>query len=311
MICKTYQKDIIMNITYDYYRIFYYVAKYGSFTKAAEIIGNSQPNITRAMNNLESQTGLKLFIRNKRGIILTPEGKQLFEHIKVAFFHIFQAEEEMKNNSSLTSGNIVIGVSEIALHEVLLPVLSNFYKKYPNIKIQITNQSTPNTLEALRMSQVQFALVTTPFEVKKPMKSVLIKEFDELLMASENFKELKNGSQSLKNVINYPWISLHPDTATRTYHEKFFSDNGLKFEPQMSVATTDQVLPMIKAGLGIGFVPKNMIESQAGLINVKLDKKPNRRSVCLVTDEGQPLSAASLVLLEAIMGRGSLPSASD
>ena len=80
-----------MNITYDYYRIFYYVAKYGSFTKAAEIIGNSQPNITRAMNNLESQTGLQLFIRNKRGIVLTPEGEQLFDHIKVAFFHIYQS----------------------------------------------------------------------------------------------------------------------------------------------------------------------------------------------------------------------------
>ena len=123
-----------MNITYDYYRIFYYVAKYGSFTKAAEIIGNSQPNITRAMNNLESQIGLKLFIRNKRGIVLTPEGEQLFEHIKVAFFHIYQAEEEMKNQSSMASGSVVIGVSEIALHEVLLPVLSGFNKKYPDIK---------------------------------------------------------------------------------------------------------------------------------------------------------------------------------
>ena len=124
-----------MNITYDYYRIFYYVAKYGSFTKAAEIIGNSQPNITRAMNNLESQIGLKLFIRNKRGIVLTPEGEQLFEHIKVAFFHIYQAEEEMKNQSSMASGSVVIGVSEIALHEVLLPVLSGFNKKYPDIKM--------------------------------------------------------------------------------------------------------------------------------------------------------------------------------
>ena len=302
MICKTYQKDMTMNITYDYYRIFYYVAKYGSFTKAAEIIGNSQPNITRAMNNLESQTGLKLFIRNKRGIVLTPEGEQLFDHIKVAFLHISQAEEEMRNQSSLDSGNIVIGASEIALHEVLLPVLSEFYKKYPNVKIQITNQSTPNTLEALRMSQVQFALVTTPFEIKKPMKSIPIKEFDELLMASENFPELKNGSQSLKNITKYPWISLLPGTATRNYHEDFFADNCLEFKPQMSVATTDQVLPMIKAGLGIGFVPKNMMESTEGLITVKLDKEPKRRSVCLVTDEEHPLSAASLALLEVIKG---------
>lgn len=291
-----------MNITYDYYRIFYYVAKYGSFTKAAEIIGNSQPNITRAMNNLESQIGLKLFIRNKRGIVLTPEGEQLFEHIKVAFFHIYQAEEEMKNQSSMASGSVVIGVSEIALHEVLLPVLSGFNKKYPDIKIQITNQSTPITLEALRLSQVQFALVTTPFDIKKPMKSIPIKEFDELLMASENFRELKKGKQSLIELVKYPWISLLPGTATRTYYEDFFADNSLVFTPQMSVATTDQVLPMIKAGLGIGFVPKNMMESTEGLITVKLDKEPKRRSVCLVTDEEHPLSAASLALLEVIKG---------
>ena len=291
-----------MNITYDYYRIFYYVAKYGSFTKAAEIIGNSQPNITRAMNNLESQIGLKLFIRNKRGIVLTPEGEQLFEHIKVAFFHIYQAEEEMKNQSSMASGSVVIGVSEIALHEVLLPVLSGFNKKYPDIKIQITNQSTPITLEALRLSQVQFALVTTPFDIKKPMKSIPIKEFDELLMASENFSELKKGKQSLIELVKYPWISLLPGTATRTYYEDFFADNSLDFTPQMSVATTDQVLPMIKAGLGIGFVPKNMMESTEGLITVKLDKEPKRRSVCLVTDEEHPLSAASLALLEVIKG---------
>ena len=302
MICKTYQKDMTMNITYDYYRIFYYVAKCGSFTKAAEIIGNSQPNITRAMNNLESQIGLKLFIRNKRGIVLTPEGEQLFEHIKVAFFHIYQAEEEMKNQSSMASGSVVIGVSEIALHEVLLPVLSGFNKKYPDIKIQITNQSTPITLEALRLSQVQFALVTTPFDIKKPMKSIPIKEFDELLMASENFRELKKGKQSLIELVKYPWISLLPGTATRTYHEDFFADNSLDFTPQMSVATTDQVLPMIKAGLGIGFVPKNMMESTEGLITVKLDKEPKRRSVCLVTDEEHPLSAASLALLEVIKG---------
>lgn len=291
-----------MNITYDYYRIFYYVAKYGSFTKAAEIIGNSQPNITRAMNNLESQIGLKLFIRNKRGIVLTPEGEQLFEHIKVAFFHIYQAEEEMKNQSSMASGSVVIGVSEIALHEVLLPVLSGFNKKYPDIKIQITNQSTPITLEALRLSQVQFALVTTPFDIKKPMKSIPIKEFDELLMASENFRELKKGKQSLIELVKYPWISLLQGTATRTYYEDFFADNSLDFTPQMSVATTDQVLPMIKAGLGIGFVPKNMMESTEGLITVKLDKEPKRRSVCLVTDEEHPLSAASLALLEVIKG---------
>lgn len=55
-----------MAVTYDYYRIFYYVAKYSSFTRAANILMSNQPNITRAMNNLESQLNCRLFLRSHR-----------------------------------------------------------------------------------------------------------------------------------------------------------------------------------------------------------------------------------------------------
>ena len=58
-------------VSYDYYRIFYYVAKYKSFTKAAKMLDNSQPNITRCMNNLESELSCKLFVRSNQGIVLT------------------------------------------------------------------------------------------------------------------------------------------------------------------------------------------------------------------------------------------------
>lgn len=47
--------------TYDYYRIFYHVAQQHSFTKAAEVLHNNQPNITRCMNNLETELGLPSF----------------------------------------------------------------------------------------------------------------------------------------------------------------------------------------------------------------------------------------------------------
>lgn len=57
-----------MAVPYDYYRIFYYVAQHKSFTRAAEVLGNNQPNITRCMNNLEQDLGCKLFIRTNRGI---------------------------------------------------------------------------------------------------------------------------------------------------------------------------------------------------------------------------------------------------
>ena len=67
-----------MNVNFEYYKIFYYVAKDGSFTKAARALGSTQPNVTRAMNCLEQQLNTTLFIRTNRGVQLTPEGERLY-----------------------------------------------------------------------------------------------------------------------------------------------------------------------------------------------------------------------------------------
>lgn len=80
-----------MNVNFEYYRIFYYVAKYHNFTKAAHTLGSSQPNVTRAMNCLEQQINTTLFVRTNRGIQLTPEGEKLYTHISAAMSQIFAA----------------------------------------------------------------------------------------------------------------------------------------------------------------------------------------------------------------------------
>ena len=63
-----------MYVDWEYYKIFYYVAKYRNFTKAARVLGSNQPNITHTMNKLEDQLHCVLFIRSNRGVTLTPEG---------------------------------------------------------------------------------------------------------------------------------------------------------------------------------------------------------------------------------------------
>ena len=72
-----------MPVPYDYYRIFYYVAKYSSFTHAAAALHGSQPNVTRTINLLEQELGCRLFERSHRGVALTPEGERLFAHVKI------------------------------------------------------------------------------------------------------------------------------------------------------------------------------------------------------------------------------------
>ena len=70
-----------MDINFEYYKIFYFVGKYGSFTQAARILHNNQPNITRIINNLESELGCRLFFRSKKGVAFTPEGKERLKQI--------------------------------------------------------------------------------------------------------------------------------------------------------------------------------------------------------------------------------------
>ena len=57
---------------------FYYVCKYHSITRAANVLRMSQPNVTRALNRLEEQLGCKLLVRSTRGVTMTPEGEVLF-----------------------------------------------------------------------------------------------------------------------------------------------------------------------------------------------------------------------------------------
>lgn len=156
-------------MTLDYYRIFYYVAKYKSFSKAAKILHNNQPNISRTMNNIESEFGCKLLVRSHSGITLTPEGEQLYEHVAIAIEQLYQGESEILSNKTLEHGHISIGVSETALNIFLLSKLEHFHKAYPHVKIKLSNHSSIQAVDALEKGIVDIAVVTSPINIKKPL----------------------------------------------------------------------------------------------------------------------------------------------
>ena len=151
-----------MYVSYDYYRIFYYVAKCGNITQAARILFNNQPNLTRAIKTLEGELGCPLFIRNNRGMKLTPEGERLFNHVRVAIENLEQGEEEIVESQNLKTGSVFVATSEVALHSVLLPALKKYRALYPGIRLKISNHSTPQAVDAIKNGIADIAVVTTP-----------------------------------------------------------------------------------------------------------------------------------------------------
>ena len=197
-----------MYVDWEYYKIFYYVAKYQNFTKAARVLGNNQPNITHSMNRLESQLNCVLFIRSNRGVTLTPEGELLYSRIASAAVQIQDAEEELSASATLEHGAISISATETALNIYLSEKLRAFHTEYPGIRLRISNHSTPQAVQAVKNGEVDFAVISTPTEVESGLKMVELKPFYEVLVGGKTFTALASQNLTLKELSNYPLISL-------------------------------------------------------------------------------------------------------
>ena len=289
-----------MYISYDYYRVFYYVAKHKSISQAAKILLNNQPNITRTVKALENTLGCKLFIRNSRGVSLTYEGERLFEHVQIAFDHLESGEEEIALDKTLQRGVVSIGATEIALHCLLLPVLQQFKKLYPNVKINITNQSTPQATNAVKNGLLDFALVTTPNIRSSNIKEKMVKEIKEVPVCSGAYKELLGGAVTFEQLSAYPVITLGPETMTYKRFASFFNERGYDFSPSIEAATTDQIILMLKADLGISFIPEEMIKPIDGIHRIDLADEIPSRHICLIKRKDHTQSIAARKMEEMI-----------
>lgn len=287
-----------MNISYDYYRIFYYVAKQGSFTQAANMLLSNQPNITRAMKTLESELGCTLFVRSNKGVTLTAEGEALYSHISLAFDHIQTGEEEIAANKSLQKGIVSIGATEIALRCFLLPILNDYRKQYPGIRIKISNLSTPQALSALKNGLVDFAVVTSPMQKKAELRAVKVKEFREVAICGEALQGRVNEKLfSCKDLMEFPIVSLGKGSSSYTFYEELFAKFGASFSPEIEVATADQIIPIVKYNLGIGFVPEQFLHDEpSGIYRFELSEQMPPRDICVVTRKAHTLSLAANAL---------------
>ena len=285
-----------MNINFEYYRIFYYVAKYNNFTKAARALGSSQPNVTRAMNCLESEAGCTLLVRTNRGVHLTPEGERLYVRVAAAMQQLQLAEDELTESAGLEHGIVTIGASETALSIYLLEQLKRFRIEYPGIQIRLQNYSTPQAVKAVKNGEVDFAVVTTPVTISEPLKKTELQSFQEVLVCGKTFQALGNRKLRLAEVQNYPFICLGKETTTYQFYQQIFASYGLTLKPDTEAATTDQILLLVKHELGLAFLPEPMIRQAAArqeIIPLSVQEVIPERKVCVVYDARRPMSGAA------------------
>lgn len=268
------------------------------------MLGSNQPNVSRAMNNLEESLGCKLMTRGKKGITLTPNGQRLYEHVIIAFEQLELGEKELNDDINLISGQVTIAASENALRLVLLPVLRDFKTKFPKISIRISNHATPKAIETLQNGSADFALVTTPLTIRAPLTMDPLFKFREIPIVGPALKHITEKPMPLKELNQYPIISVGRNTGTRELYVQYFLNHQLTFQPELEASSTDQILPMVENNLGCGFYPELLAADalERGLVyRVPLLEPIPDRTFCLVVDRSRNLSVAAARLIDTFV----------
>ena len=283
-----------MEISYDHYKFFYYVARYGNITRAAKMMYSDQPNVTRAVKNLENELGCTLFVRTNKGVELTPEGEKLYAHVEVAFEQLKLGEEEIAAEKGLQSGIVTIAATEVALGCCLLSVLGEFHRQFPKVKLRITNSNTREALSVMQNKAADLAVVTLSESsyISNELSRIPIKEVNEKAVINSELYDFKKKTVSLTELLEYPLISLSRNTETYALYEEWFRSYGITFSPDVEAATAGQIIPMVKGGLGVGFIPEEF-PTDDSIRTIHLKEKLPVYRICLIKQKAHTLSAAA------------------
>ncbi len=252
------------------YYIFYSVANSKNISGAAKELYISQPAISKAISKLEQNLSTVLFIRNSRGVTLTPEGELLYQQVKTAFQCIHSGEEKLKQVNELGIGHLSIGVSTTLCKYVLLPYVKQFVKENPHIKISILCQSSTETIKALEENQIDIGLIGFP-EVPNNLTYYPLMEIHDIFVATNNYiknfskRETLNHDSLLKNAT---FMMLNKENMTRKYVDSHLLSSQTELSNVIEVSNMDLLIDFAKIDLGISCVIKELILSdiEAGVL---------------------------------------------
>lgn len=252
-----------MNIDFELYRIFYTVANNGNITRASEELNISQPAISKSVKNLEKQLGGQLFVRTKRGVILTEEGKEFYNYIKQAIEYITNAENKFTELINLETGCIKIGISTTLTKEFLLPYLEKFHLLYPKIDIQVITNMTSDLLQKLRNGLIDIVVLNlNDRSYGNDIDIIKCKKINDCFVVNNSYKELLNKDLSMKDLNNYPLILQAKGSSTREFLDNFARENDIALKPNIELASYSLVVEFACIGLGIGYVTKEYIKDK-------------------------------------------------
>ena len=276
-----FKSDINLNL----YKVFYEVAKYGSFSKTAEFTYTTQSAISKSIKKLEEELDTKLFYRKQNGIELTEKGRELLYYVEKAFGNLLTAERVMLETENLEKGKLNIGLPSFISSFLLSNEIKDFHNKYPNIEISITNGTRGYLLDLLNKHQIDFAIYADSIidDIKDNDLDIidLYSVKYTFFCKKEDYEKYKN-IKSIKDLENIPLVLPIQGTNNRKYLDEVLIKTNSKFNKVINIHTSEGILTGVKNNMGVGYIISDIIKDDNNYKKVNVKEKLREENIVII-----------------------------
>jgi DNA-binding transcriptional LysR family regulator len=235
------------------------VARQGSFSAAADVLGYTQPAISRQIATLEAETGATLVRRVPQGALLTDAGRLLVARANAIFAQLDDAEYELRSLLGLSSGRLRMASFASAASSIVPLAVMKYRERHPAVELSVTMAEPVDALSRLQSGELDLALSHEPAWAEGSLGIEAVHLFDDpmyvALPVDHPLADLE--PLSLSAFAEEPWMLSMPATCpdARLFHRACLEAG---FTPSVSLEHDDYtaVLGFVAAGIGVAIVPE-------------------------------------------------------
>ena len=256
------------NMNLNLYRIFYIVAKTKSFSESSKALHISQPAISKHIQNLEYELNTTLFYRTNRGIEITPEAKKILVYVEKAYNDLMMGERELLEELEQSKGTITIGYANNLNPNYINDKLKEYMAINPNVSITIENSNYQRLIERLNQHLLDVIIVPEIDDNKIVKREIITK--DKYVFIYNSKKAEYDNINTLEELLTKPLLLPNKDTIERKKLENYLESKNIKAKAIMEFNNIDNIIKYTKECMGIGFLPKSLLDEYSEFKEVQL-----------------------------------------
>lgn len=231
-------------------RAFDAVARARSFSRAAQLLGLTQPAISVQVTALERAYRTDLVLRSGNEFSLTPEGDALFALTRQMFTAEAEIADFLESTEALRRGHLRLGADGPHL---ALDLVALFRRRYPLITLELVLGNATQTLQAVQQSEVDIAIVANPpADLRLARQALVTQDMMVLVPRGHAFAERKQ--VTLKDLADQPLIFREHGSNTQRLLEAALKKAGLSLPPVLTVGSREAMIEAVSRQIGVGFI---------------------------------------------------------